>query len=1129
MMNFLSLQLLGAPQVQLDGEPVTEFKSSKALALLIYLVVTRRPATRAVLAGLLWGDMPEISARRNLSKALSNLRSLVGDHIQIDRQMVRLASESRHWVDVAEFRERIEQDDPETDRLEQAVGLYRGAFLEGFYVSNAPDFETWMLDQRELLHTQAVDAFSRLADQHAQRGDLLGAIAHSRHLLRMDPAHEAAHRQLMQLLTHSGQRSAALAQFDLCRRALDEELGVEPAPETVALYERIRTNQEAPQPRQRASRVASAAPAPAPLRVDNATRLVGRQPEWQTLAAAWQRAARGEAHFCLIRGEAGIGKTRLAEELLAWTAGQDVAAARTRAYAAAGGLVYTPVIEWLRSDAVRPALAGLDPIWLREVARLLPELLVEHPQVPPPEPWTASGPGQWQRQRLFEALARAVLAQPRPLLLLLDDLQWCDAETLAWLHFLLHFDQDTETGGGARLLIVGTVRPEEVDEAHPLTPLLLALRQMGQIREIDLAPLDASHTAELAAQVTAAAAEDAPDARAAHALHRYTEGNPLFVVETLRSERWRDLVHNPEPMTVHPAAGANGPTLPPRVYAVIQSRLAQLSPAARNLVALAAVVGRAFSFELLHRASQAEEGDVARHLDELWRRGIIREQETLTYDFSHDRIREAAHLDISPVARPRLHRRMAGALEQVHADDLDPVSAQLAAHYEQVGDPEQAVDYYRRAAAVAHGRFADTDAVDLLYRALELVESLPATPANQQRELAILLQLREPLMVARGYSELALGEIGQRAIALAREVGDSAQLFFALRMLRLFYMMRGRYAEAQALSEQAITLVEQLQPNTASPSSQDSQFFIEAYYPLAHALFYQGEFIAAQFYQGKFVAAQERFERILGLGSLPVQPLVFAAKNAWMLGYPDRARQLACRAIMKARGQDNPHFLIFATKNVARLHHFMHHVKEMKPLLTKAIRLAEAHGISFFVILAKLFQGRLLAEEGEPERGIAQVEAMLTQLDVLHHAAFRSYFLGLLAECQACAGQFSPALDTLDRAMSYVERNGEGVWHVELVRLRGEYRLALGAPMNEVEACYQQAITIAQAQQAKSLELRATMSLARLWQQQGRRAEAREMLGAIYGWFTEGFKTADLREARALLAELGEQGVGIRK
>jgi DNA-binding SARP family transcriptional activator len=449
--------------------------------------------------------------------------------------------------------------------------------------------------------------------------------------------------------------------------------------------------------------------------------LLGRAAEWARAQAIWQAAASGRTRLLALAGEAGIGKTRLAEELVTWAGHQGAATAIARCYATEGDLAYAPVTEWLRADALRRRLARLEPIWLTEVARLVPDVLTERPDLPRPGPLTE----HWQRRRLFEALARAILAGDRPLLLLIDDLQWCDRDALEWLHFLLRYE------ARARLLVVGTVRAEEA--GADLAALLDDIRRNDQLTEIALGPLSQTDAAALAGHMcgrhlSASAAAD---------LYTETEGNPLFVVESVRAGLVRD---------VQGHGGADevaAPTrLPPGVQVVISHRLNQITPAARELVCLAAVIGRSFSFGVLARAAESDEDALVRGLDELWQRRIVREQGADAYDFSHDKLRAVAYSGLSAARRRVLHRRVAEALEAEHAANLDVVSGQIAAHYERAGQFERALAYYQQAASVAQQVYANAEAIDALRRALALLSTATSGEPLKWRPTAAALNER---------------------------------------------------------------------------------------------------------------------------------------------------------------------------------------------------------------------------------------------------------------------------------------------------------------------------------------------------------------------------------------------------
>ena len=700
----LHIHLLGDFRLAHGDEAVTKVNTPRLQSLLAYLVLHRdAPQSRRHMAFLLWLDSTETQALTNLRNLLHLLRRALPDadrFLQVDAHTLQWRPDGPFALDVTEFESalaragRAEQAGDNAalrTALEEAVDLYRGDLLPSCY-------DDWIRPERERLQQAFIKALEQLIHLLEEQRDYRTAIGHAQRLLRHDALHEAAYRRLMRLHALTGDRASALRAYHTCATVLQRELGMEPSPATREAYERLLQ--------------ADGLPAPAPTRPAElvaVSPLVGRDQEWTQLRRAWRAAAVGRTeaaggpHFVLVTGESGIGKTRLAEELMQWAKRQGIATAAARCYAAEGELVYAPVAAWLRA---RP-LPRLAPVWRSEISRLLPELLVEQPDLPRPGPLTEA----WQRQRFFEALARAILGGSQPLLLLIDALQWCDRETLEWLRYLLRSDPQ------ARLLVVGTCRLEEMGEDHPMEPLLQALRQGGQLTEIEPSPLDEAGTAALAAKV--AGQELDPDLTAC--LYRETEGNPLFVVETVRMGL---LAGASEPGAGDRETGAVclPRPLPSRMQAAIEARLAQLSAPAHELVELAATVGRQFNFAVLARASDLDEGTLVRALDELWQRRIVREQGADAYDFSHDKLREVAYAGLSGARQRWLHRRVAQALEEAYAGDLDPVSAQVAAHYERAGQPEQAIPYYQRAAGVARRIYGNEAAIPYSERAQALLE-----------------------------------------------------------------------------------------------------------------------------------------------------------------------------------------------------------------------------------------------------------------------------------------------------------------------------------------------------------------------------------------------------------------------
>lgn len=690
----LHLQLLGDFRLEYEGGLVTAVKTPRLQSLLAYLVLHRdAPQSRQHLSFLLWPDSTEQQARTNLRKLLHELRRALPDPqrwLHADTHTLQWRPDAPFGLDVAKFEDALTRaaraGDPaaETASLEQAVDLYRGDLLPSCY-------DDWILPERERLRQAFTQALERLIGALEAQRAYQHAISYVQLLLRHNPLHEAGYRRLLRLHALNGDRAGALRAYHACATVLEQELGVEPSSATREAYQRLVRLEETP----------ATAPEPAA----RATPLIGREAEWEQLQAAWRRASGGTPHLALVSGEAGIGKTRLAEELLSWAGRQGVPTANARCYASGGKLAYAPVTAWLRAGALRERLTALEPLWLTELARLLPELLVEQPDLPQPEPLIES----WQQQRLFEALVQPFLAR-RPLLLLIDDLHWGDRETLAWLAYLLR----ARAPGG--LLVLATLRTEALSGDPRLSTLLRDLRRGRQLTEVELGPLDQEDVGALASSL----AGHALDGTLAAALYDETEGNPLFVVESVRAGLPREADGSP-------AASRPWP-MPGTVQAVIAGRLARLSPAARELVDVAATIGRAFPFEILSHASTAGPDTLVQALDELWQRRIILEQEN-DYTFSHDKIREFAYRSLSAARKRLLHRQVVQAIQAQASIAGQDRFALLAHHYAQANDRAQALHYLLLAGDQARHLHAFETAINFYQRALTLQKECQAHTA----------------------------------------------------------------------------------------------------------------------------------------------------------------------------------------------------------------------------------------------------------------------------------------------------------------------------------------------------------------------------------------------------------------
>jgi predicted ATPase len=624
------------------------------------------------------------------------------------------------------------------------------------------------------------------------------------------------------------------------------------------------------------------------------------------------------------------------------------------------------------------------------------------------------------------------------------------------------------------------------------------LRNSQQLTEIELGPLNVDEVTTLAEQVAGQALAPAVTAQ----LFRETEGNPLFVVETVRAGGQERTEEAP------PVMGALAQPRPPssmpvKVHAVIQSRLAQLSSQARDLASLAATLGRSFTFAVLARASDSSEETLVRGLDELWQRGIVREQGRNAYDFSHDRIREAAYAAISPVRRRVLHRRVAEALAGVYAEELDALSAQLAVHYEQAGLGEEALLWRQRAAAAARRLHATIDAIGHLKAALALLDSMPQTDSRKGQQFVVLADLGAAQIMAYGYSSPEVEQTLMQARQLAVYRHDPHRLFQVLKELRSFHTARGNLRAGLAAINEALLLAERLG---------EAELRTEAHY-----------FYASSYAQmGELEAARTQFQQAEALRTdfTDVPPPVGLA--LWSLGYPHQALDVSQRSLAWAEQRSEYFPMVNSMGGVAHLYVLLSKPRPLVSLAESLIVHATRFDYPQFHRLGMVLLGWALTALGNSVEGMDWMRRGIDALREMRFHTLQPFYLAMQAECYTKVGTLKAAHAPLAEALSISERFGLRFWDAELYRLQGELVLAQGGIEDEAIAYYRQAIEIARQQRAKSLELRAVLSLSHLWQSQGRQAEARRMLAAIYGWFSEGFDTPDLQAAQALLDALPE-------
>jgi predicted ATPase len=848
---------------------------------------------------------------------------------------------------------------------------------------------------------------------------------------------------------------------------------------------------------------------------------VGRQKELAELGRAFKSAAAGQARFLCVTGEPGMGKTTLVEDFLGELAatGRPWALARGRcSERLAGTEAYLPFLEALESlvraeggETAAQVMKATAPNWYVQVVSLTTEdssltrLLAE-----------SKAASQERLKRELGAFLREV-SHLRPLLLFIDDLHWADASTVDLLAYL---------GGkcaGMRALLVLTYRPTDlVLGKHPWAPVKLDLQARGVCHELALEFLT---RADLDRYLALEFPEHCFPEGFAALVHARTEGSPLFMADLLRYLRDRQVLTQEQD---HWRLGQSVPDLrrelPESVRGMIQRKIDQLSEDDRRLLVAAGVQGYEFDSAVVTRVLEQDAAEVEERLDELDRVHafvrLVREQEfpdrslTLRYRFVHVLYQNALYASLRPTRRAALSAAVAEALLGYYGEKSADVASELATLFETARDFARAAEHCLLAAQSAARVFASQEVVVLAHRGLELLKMLPDDRASNQLELGLQTTLGTALMATKGQGAPDVERAFLRARDLCHYLGETSQLFRVLWGLWYCFLVRAEIQKAHQFAEQLFALAQ---------GQQDPTLLLLAHRVRGQTLYHLGELAQGQadLEQGITLYDCQRHSALASLyGQDPgVACRSWEALALWLLGYPDRAAQRSCEALALARGFPHSYTLAYALEFAAWFHHFRREEQRTQECAEAATELSREQGFMVFVEWGTIWRGWALSTRGE--EGISQIWQGLAAWRALGGEIMRPCLLALLAEAYGKTWQSEEALAVLAEALALADKSGERHYQAELHRLQGEFLLASPTEnQSEAEACFCQAIAIARRQSAKSLELRAVMSLSRLYQKQGKQAEARPMLAEIYGWFTEGFDTPDLVDAAAQLNSL---------
>jgi predicted ATPase len=889
---------------------------------------------------------------------------------------------------------------------------------------------------------------------------------------------------------------------------------------------------------------------PHPLRMAT---IVGREQALNQLERYFERVSRGERQLIFVTGEPGIGKTTLVD---LW---RERLQRQRRVWVGRGqcveqygeGEAYLPILEALADLAKGPggmrlteSLRRYGPTWLVEIPALGSEAERQALQA------TIHGATRERRLReIVEVLED--LSRETPVVLLIEDLHWSDPSTVELLSAVAQRRQS------ARLCLLGTLRPAElVMGKHPLKGVKQELQAHGQCQEVRVELLSAHEVREYLARRFP---QNSFPPELGTLIHRRTEGNALFmsnVVEELVGQtivvqdngQWR--------LTTDLAALA----IPSTARQLIERQIERLSDDEQRILEAASVVGTEFPVASVAAALKREIDAIEDVCEGIVWQGHFLEEKGIAewpdgtvsghYSFRHALYQNVLYERIAEARQVRLHRAIGERLETGYGERAREVAAELAVHFERARDHQRTIQYLQQADENAARRSANVEAIVHLTKGLELLKTLPDTAERTQQELLLQIALGTPLIVTKGQAAPEVERVYARALELCQQLGETPQLFPVLHGLFRFYVGRAECLIAGKLAKQLLSLAQ---------SVQDPGLLLAAHMALEFTLLLQGEFAPAREHLEQALALydpQKHNPHISGaVGDPGVVCRTYGASVLWSLGYPGQAVKRNDEALTLAQGLCHPYSLAHALNFAAAFYGARREWHATQERVEAALVLCAEQRFTLHLATGTCLRGWVLAEQEQGEEGIVQICQGLSAFRAIGAEAGRTRYLAWLAKAYGKVRQPEKGFTVLAEALTAVDKTGERFYEAELYRLKGELTLQskqvqdkskisqsksqrnrgqgadksnpsqnkseVRSPESEAEEYFLKALEIAQRQQAKSLELRATVSLARLWQRQGKKKPARQRLAEIYGWFTEGFDTKDLQEAKALLEELG--------
>ena len=1168
----LQVNLLGNPKVSLGNDAPLKIPK-KLLALLAYIAIEEQMVQRSKLILLFWSDVSDESARRSLRTGLSELKKLLGEYLEITRQEVSLDWEKSILVDALELQESLGNKSIDLKRLQAAITLYRGDFLADVELKDSLEFDDWRLNQQEHFQQLAFQAFNKLIENSAQNKDFDSALKYGQQMLSLDKWREESHYQLIYLYGLQGNRSAALQQYEKCKQLLAEVLDAEPSEEIEDLIEQIRSGQlqqdKSPQGKLTSSAKTSNLPKdltpPAFLTEEKEpvkqTLFVGRKKELKHLQETLEKVYKGQGQVRLVLGSAGQGKSHLIQkfandaladnpELLVltgycnqqvgvgdpylpfrhillmllgdvearWRGGLISTAHAKRLWEAMGQTV--PQVAKHAPDLIssfltgmplieRLVVAGLEKeLWFEELSQLANEKLL----------------GTLEQVRIISLYTSTLqaIAEVRPILLILEDLQWVDASSAALFNNINRHITEIP------ILLIGSYRSSDVlsNEAHPILETSRELQRLYGEVTINLEEQREEAEREFVNAYLDSEPNELNDSFREIFL-KHTQGHALFTAELLNTLKDRKDVYKQDGKWFA-KGNIDWQRLPAKVEGVIQVRVGRLPNEQRELLNVASVQGETFIGEAVAQVQKQNERDVIRALSgEIDKRHRLVKSERMErlgqqrlshYRFRHNLFQQYVYSNLTETERTYLHEDIAIALEAMYGEETRKIAPQLAWHFEQAGNLEKTFKYLLLAGQQAQILGSNKEAIAHYERGLTLIDQLPSNPELLPIELGLQAGLGMALLPVEGFQSERVGNALKRALELCRQIGGANSQLMPIYVGLTHYAFMNHNCSMQ----------------TALEWTSELKAIADQQEDLAHLATAETLLIPIYFFLGHNNKAIE-------LGNLVLNYISFNQVNhenmiryytydtrvmlkpvlSWALFFKGKLKEVETLIAKEPliNFQHATSKIIFLAVHLS-LYHFMNDFTRLKFVTEEIFKIAEEYGYIFYQAWGLVYHGWAIVHLGEVKAGVAEMQQ---GLGIHNMSAADSSSLAMLAEGLWLISKHDDALDTLEEAFIYSKKKGELFYLPELNRLKGKWLQELGAEAAKVEQYFRQAIDIARKQEAPMLELRSALSLAKYWQINSKREEACSLLTELLERITPIIDfdiIPEYAEAKGILTEL---------